>query len=272
MVSFSRRQFMGVSVSGAAMGLAGCNVLGGSDDVEYEGWLAADLVQDIEEGAVIHVDVQELISNWPDEAQEEIDLEEFRQEFGVDEADLDGMVIFEEGGGMMASEQIVLTGSFDPDAIIDNLDIPEDFIEDDAEYEGYQVLMDEFAIGDDAIILSGSYETLIDAHNGEAELITEVDEMWEAALANVAGAGLSGVGIDDSEDAELLGVAMDADGDEVDIEMYGHFESEAAAEDGREEIEAEIEGDIEEDGGEIESVDVDDTVVIVEATIPDFSW
>ena len=271
MVSFNRRQFIGMSVTGAVMGLAGCNVLGGSDDVEYDGWLAADLVQDIEEGAVIHVDVQELVSNWPADALEELDLEEFRTEFGVDETDLDGMVVIEEGSGMTASEQIVLTGSFDPDAIIDDLEVPDEFI-DDAEYEGYQVLMDEFAIGEDAIILSGSYETLIDAHNGETELITEVDEMWEAALDNVAGAGLSGVGIEDSEDAELLGVAMDADGDEVEMRIYGHFESEAAAEDGREEIEAEMEADIEEDGGEIESVDVDDTVVIVEVTIHDFTW
>ena len=272
MDSFNRRQFMGVSVTGVAIGLAGCNVLGGSDDAEYEGWLAADLVQDIEDGAVIHVDVQELASNWPADAQEELELEEFRDEFGVDEADLDGMVVIEEGGGMMTSEQVILTGSFDPDAIFDNLDMPEEFIDDDAEYEGYQVLMDEVAIGDDAIIVSGSYETLIDAHNGETELITEVDEKWDAALDNVSGAGLSGVGVDDSEDAELLGLAMDADGDEVEMRMYGHFESEAAAEDGREEIEAEMEEDIEEDDGEIESVEVDDTVVIVEATIRDFTW
>lgn len=274
MDTFNRRRFMGAAATGAAVGLAGCvdDVLGGSSGSDYDGWLAADLIEDIEDGGVIHVDVQEVAANWPAEAQEEFDIDEMSTELGIDERNLDGMVIIEEGRGMGASEQVVLTGSFDPDEIIEGLGIPEDFIDDDAEYEGYQILMGEFAVGDDAIILSSEYETLIDAHNGEAELITDVDEEWESALDNVAGAGISGVALESDEDAELMGFAMDVSNGDVAVTIYGHFEDEAAAEDGRDEIEAEAEEDFVDEEGEIESIEVDGNVVILEATIYDFEW
>ena len=274
MYRLSRRQFA-VAATGAVTAAAGCTgSLRGSDGADYDEWLAAELFEDVEGGTAMYVDLQRLTSEWPEKAQEEFELEEIAEAFAVDLDDVEGLLSIEGANGSGAIDTSVLLGSFDAEPIVEDVEAEMEARgrdHDPEEYDGFQVFVDEVAIGGEAIVVGPEYVTLIDAGNGDTDRITDVDENWAAVLDDVGGGALSVVRIDSDEGFELLGLSMNADGSRIEVAAHGYYADEAAAKEGREELEAEVEAELS-GAGDIESttVEVEDDVVIVEVQIDDF--
>ena len=231
-------------------------------------WLAADLLRsDNDEAGFFYIDVQRVLAEWPEDAQQEFEIEGMAAELGVEPEDLEGMVVLERSGEFGPQMTLAVTGSFDKDALIAELS---DGMETETHGE-YEVIMEQIAVGADAVVIGDEYASLLDAHTGEIDRIADTDEEWDAAMRYVAGAGLSGVIYEADEDHELMGVAMDAENGDVAVEAYVHFEDAETAEAEQAEAEADAEEEFVE-GGEIHEVSVDANVVIVEGTIHDFEW
>ena len=231
-------------------------------------WLAADLLSDDNDQAgFFYIDVQRVLAEWPEDAQREFEIEGMADELGVEPEDIEGMVVLERSGDLGPEMTVAVTGSFDKDALVAELS---DGMETET-FGEYEVIMDQVAVGTDAVVIGDEYASLIDAHTGEIDRIANTDDEWDAAIRNVADSGLSGVIYESDDDHELLGVAMDAENEDVAIEAYVHFDDAETAEAEQAEAEADAEEEFVEDG-EIHEVSVDGTVVIVEGTIYDFEW
>lgn len=76
----------------------------------------------------------------------------------------------------------IVFGDFEPVTadIIDFLERPDQGQEITDEYQGYTIIGDVFAVGDDTVLLTDRYESHIDAVAGETDRLTETDE--DAAL------------------------------------------------------------------------------------------
>ncbi|AGB16726.1 hypothetical protein Halru_2137 [Halovivax ruber XH-70] len=266
----TRRTLVGAVAAGTATAVAGCtgdlldDDADSSDetDAAYEEWLAADLLVDMDAGTVIHADLGRITDSWPEEARSELGLDSLTDSLGVSVDDIDGMLVFQTG-----RTGLVLTGSFDRDAVVSEL-------AGEAETEtvgDYEVVNGAIAIGSDALVMSADYETLIDARNGDVDRISDVDEEWDAALSGVAGAAMSGVMFDDAESFELMGIAMDADGSDITMEARTHYADAETAEAEKADAEAEAKAEFVENG-EIQSIRVDGNVVVIEAVLSDFQF
>lgn len=272
MTNLSRRSFVGAVAAGAAAGAAGCTdgvggLGGGNDRPAYSRWLSAELLGDVEEAAVIHVDFQHVLAEWPEEARQELDVEEEAAALGLEADDLDDMLMVSRGGGLEIESDIVFTGSFDVDDVVESLAMGMET----EEYEGYEVIMGSVAIDSGAIVASQAYRELIDTRDGEADRLADVDDRWDDVLRNVSGVGFSMISLDPYTDAEIVGVAMEAQNGSIAVTVYSHFADEQAAEEGLETAEAEIEDQLMDDV-EVTDTRVEDTVVVVEGVIEDFEW
>lgn len=268
----SRRSLLGTVAAGVTATAAGCSsgVLGGSGDQQaaYEEWLAADVLDEMSSGLVFYADVQEVRTNWPDGVVSEFGFDSMSTSLGVAAEDLEGMLAFQtDGSDGIGGMGVVLTGSFDKETLVGNVSAGME-----TETHGdFEVVLGTIAISSDAVIIGDTYAALIDARNGDADRITDVDDTWDEAVGSVAGSGLSGVVVDSNEPFELMAIAMDADGSDVTLEARAHFADAETAESEKAAVEAEAESEFVENG-EVQDIRVDGTVVIVEAVIRDFTW
>lgn len=268
----SRRSLLGAAAGCTTAAVAGCTGILGDDDGDsaagqavYEEWLAADVLADLDAGTVIYADIREISRSWPDEALSELQLESLTTNLGVSQEDLEGMLVFETGG--MSGMGVVLTGSFDQDALVTEI---AGEMETES-YGDYEVVNGMVAIGSSALVMSGEYEALIDARNGDADRISDVDEDWDEALSGVAGSAMSGVLFDSAETFELMGIAMDADGSDISMEARVHFADAETAESEKSEAESQAQEEFVE-SGEIRDIRVEGNVVVIEAVMSDFQF
>jgi hypothetical protein len=276
MADHSRRRFLTTVAGAGAAGLAGCNGLpggsgdGGGDssgfraDVEF---VPASVAEGSGTMEIVYVDIPTVRSDFPDEAQSELGMEEFSTQLGIDVDDLGGLLGVETEAGAGAQ---VLTGSFDTSDVLDELGIDEGT----SEYEGYEVVMGEFAITDGALVIGSNYEGMIDAKEGSADRLVDSSDQWSDAVDNAASGAVCGVETAPDDEWTLLAMAINAgSGGEMEFTGYAHFESASDAEANREAVRDDAADDMnEEEDVTIESVSVDGSVVVVEAVAENFSF
>ena len=288
----NRRTFMSASAVAGTAAVAGCLddlPLVGSDSLpDYADWLSADVLLEEDSVFVMHMDYGELLE-WPEDDQEELEVEEIADQMGVETEDIDGFLIVEvpDETGFGGEEHIIFLGSFDPDEAADNLELSDD---PEDEYEGYDVYEEMFmqvAIGDDAIVMSTAYEDWIDASTGEADRVADEDGDWDELLREVGNSAFSMLATADADDEavddplddpangdleglELMGMGMDSAGSDT-YEIFGtmYFEDESDAEDAVEEMEEDAEED---DEVEDYSIDQDGLVVTFEMTTDEMDF
>lgn len=275
MADHSRRRFLTAVAGAGAAGLAGCNgLLGGGDgggggsgfrtDVEF---VPASVAEGSDTVEIVYVDIPTVQSDFPEEAQTELGMEEFSAQLGIDVDDLDGLLGVETEAGTGGQ---VLTGSFDASAVLDELGVDEA----SSEYEGYDVVMGQFAITDGALVIGTNYESMIDAKDGSVDRLVDSSDQWSDAVDDAAGGAVCGIETAPEEEWTLLAMAIDAGNDgAMEFTGYAHFESASDAEANQDAVRDDAADDMnEEEDVTIESVSVDGPVVVVEATAENFSF
>lgn len=275
MAEHTRRRYLTAIAGASAAGLAGCNGLlgggggggGGSGfqaDVEFVPASVADGSGSVE---LVYIDIPTVRSNFPEEAQSELGLGDFSAQLGIDADDLGGLLSAESDAG---SGVQVLTGSFDASDVLDELGVEEGT----SEYEGYTVVMGQFAIDDGVLVLTENYERAIDAKDGSADRLVDSSEQWSDAVENASSGAVSAVETAPDEAWSMMAMAIDAGGDGgMEFTGYAHFESASDAEANQEAVRDSATDDMDDDQDvTIESVSVEGSVVVVEAVAEDVSF
>lgn len=279
MADHSRRRFLTAVAGAGAAGLAGCNgLLDGGGDGSGGGGGGSGLRADAEfvpasiaEGSgsveLVYIDIPTVRSDFPESAQAELGIENLATQFGIDADDLGGLLNAgsDEGSGVQ-----VLTGSFDASDVLDELGVEDGT----SEYEGYDVVGGQFAIDDGVFVLSENYERIIDAKNGSVDRLVDSSEQWGNAVENASSGAVAVVGTAPDETWSMMAVAMNATGDGgMEFTGYAHFESASDAEANQDAVrDGAFDDPEDEQDVTIESVSVDGSVVVVEATAENFSF
>lgn len=273
MTSHTRRGFLTVAAASGLVVVAGC--IGDDDDETtptpdedqlpqgdipaYIEWVPAGLISD-EHSFIANMDVHTVMDTFPEEFTDEIDFTEFAEEFGIDVADLESFMVIEADDAMEEGAMVV-RGSFDPQDVLEAWDV-----EDYDEYEDYLILFGFVAISEDAIIMSESYEAVIDAAYEGTDRVIDVRDHWESASRAIETPAFAGYEEDAEETWELFAFQMDAgEEDLLDLVGYAFYADADTAEAELDDFEDEIEDELED--GEITSVTRIDNVIVVEASV-----
>lgn len=100
----------------------------------------------------------------------------------------------------------VFLGSFDDDAVLEQMDPPEENPETDGEFT---LVGPTRAVGPGVIVLSSSPRTFVDAYRGDVERAHEASSRWERVLDSSADADLLRVIAPEVAPFEVLGLAVD---------------------------------------------------------------
>ena len=276
-----RRTYISLTATTAIAGIAGCQT-GDSDETEdgtpdettvadWRKWIPAELVG--EGSQVLMLDTNRAKAELPANTYEQFQIAQIANALGIEESNIDRMTGVQQGEN---ASNIVLTGSYNPSEIIDDLGTSESDI---TEYSGYKILQEQFAIGSDAIIVAQSYETLIDTKNGQKPYLGKNDDDWNQLLTSIQDSTLAvaapgTIGDDPTIAADKSGVTIDAaDGGGATISIYVHYESESAAEEAmdtaREEFVSGASGTSDVD---IQRFEREGNRIIVEGTTPNFDF
>lgn len=143
------------------------------------------------------------------------DIEIYRQNLadatGTEPDSHEGELLIGVSGATGAAGEIHL-GEFDTDGVVEHLESQDGSVT--GEYEGYTVVGDQLAVGDDAILLTPEYERFIDARHGDGPHLRE--EVPAAGLLlelQPVGPQLSASRRDDDSSIEATATTfMDIDG------------------------------------------------------------
>lgn len=257
----SRRAYLGTIVGLGSLAVAGCL---GDDDDSADGvgsdifdWVPDSYAVDDEPMVTTAVDINAAANEFPQELYDDLELDPFAEELGIEVEDIDTMVTAQTGMRFA----IVLEGSFDIDAMEDHLETP-----DGAEtYEGYTMVTEGTYADDSAIVSSFDAQEPIDARDGRADRAVDTMAFFDTALDDFAGAPIQSYGTDPEDDQSFTGMSMSpAGGSEIEVVAHAYFEDAEAAQASYEEDEDDYLDDIDE--GEIDSVEVEDNVIVVTAT------
>jgi hypothetical protein len=287
-----RRTYLTLTATTALAGAAGCqDTLNGAeteDDTEdgtttpdgpsgsaaaWRRWIPSELV-DGAAAEVLMLDTNRAKSELPSQTYNQFQIGQIASALGVEESNIDRLTGVEES---QTESSIVLTGSYTPSEILTTLEVSDSEV---TTYEGYQVIeAQQFAIGDDAIILSSNHETLIDTKGGSKPYLGQEDADWNQLLTSIQDATLAvatpgTVGDDSSIEADKSGVTINAaEGGGARIAIYVHYDSESAAEEAmnttREEFVSSATGDSDVD---IERFGRQGSRIIIEGTTPNFDF
>ena len=283
-----RRHYLSATVTAAFAGVAGCqDALNGGetedDDEtttgdtggsvpEWRTWIPSELVVDTD-AEVLMLDTDRAKAELPAETYSQFQIGQIAGLLGVEESSIDRMAGVQRGED---DSNLVLTGSYNPSQIIDELEVSDSETET---YEGYQVVGGQFVIGDSAILVASEYETLIDTHAGQKPYLGANDADWNQLMTSIQDATLGvatygTVGDDSSIEADKSGVTIDAaEGSGAKITIFVHFDSEAAAEEAmgtaRDEFVSGAAGSSDVD---IERFERQGSRIIVEGTTPNFDF
>lgn len=262
MISLDRRQFLGSLAAVGVASAAGCTVLddggGGGGVPDYADWVPASMAS-VDEGTfrTFGVDLGRFDDEFPEQARQEIDVGQLAAGIGVEADALDEFAVLQTG---FLSQHQVLTGSFDGEDVVSQLSGGSET----SSYEGFEVVQDQIAVDDGAIVISSEYETIVDAGSGSAERVYEQSGEWEPAFRNVGGGTFTGVVTAPDEDFVLMGIDLNAtgEGDRMQLFAYIHFPSADEAEANTESAQDQVgEGD---ETWELVDISVEGNVVVVE--------
>lgn len=261
MSHYSRRTYLGAIAGIGSVAIAGC--LGDDDDTAGDvgsdtfDWIPDSFAVEDEPMVTTAVDIDAAANEFPQELYDDLELDPFADELGIEVEDIDTMVTAQTGMRFA----IVLEGSYDLEAIEDHLDTP-----DDAEtYEGYTMVTEGTYADESAIISSFDAQEPIDAREGQTDRAVDAMEFFGTALDDFAGAPIQSYGRDPEDDQAFTGMSMSPAGDgEIEVIAHAYFEDADAAQASYEADEEDYLDDMDE--GEIDSVDVEDNVIVVTAT------
>lgn len=175
----SRRSVLGTAAGATTLVAAGCLdalPLVGDDEADsddevppFSEWVPATGVDTLTYGEV------PALEGWPDSVQTELGIDQLLAFVPLD--GIESLILME---GDVGSTQ-VFTGSFDPAAVRDELDLPTDPDDEQGDFELY----DSIAISSDAVVIGDGLERVIDAKRGDTDRLADEDETWHAALTGV---------------------------------------------------------------------------------------
>lgn len=236
-------------------------------------WLPASAVVGRADASVFAGNARRTQSEFPPDAYQELGFGELAQVYGFDEEDLEWLAGVQVRG---ETETGVMTGSFNPNEILQHLEVPDSRVE---EYRGYRVVDSQIAIGESGIVFGQSYQTVIDTKEGDEDALGTTGSGWGALLSDVAGgtivAASTGMFSDPSDiDAERSGAKINAsEGSGAAITIYIHFDSaETAAnvyENRRDELESEARS---EQDTNVSSVEQEGPRIIIAGKTQDFDF
>lgn len=271
----TRRRLLGATAMAGTAAVAGCldevPVIGGGGHPGFSSWIPADTVLDSDGPTVTFFDLH-AVRDWPDDPLPAIDGEDTMfGTLGIVEDDIEGLVDVISDSGI---DSITL-GSFDLGEIEETME--DEFGELVGEYEGFDVYewgRNEFAIGEEALLLMDGYEDYIDVYVGEEPQVADEDGTWEEGIESVGGLDMVNLEVfgdfivhDYQEALELLATGVESDGDEYFSEGYYFFADADDAEEAVDEIEVELDAD---ENLEDYTLDVDGATVVAEGTFAEF--
>lgn len=270
-----RRYLAGAGLAGLT-GLAGCSAElrdavsdddGGdtpettesSDDSEgttvpsWAGWIPAEPVASGTANALA-LDIRKARSEYPQSAYEELQIPRLAEVYGIDQSDMDYFC----GRSPPVGDGVwVLTGTFDPAAVLSNLGVDES---ETGSYRGYSVI-EELAIGPEALVVS-DYRRTLDTRFGDTTGLEAAGPDWELLLSAVSDGTLVNVQTGFFEDT-TLSFSVRASGLEINAARSGGasivahllFASEDRAVEVLENNEGEIRADAVGEDGDVESLE-----------------
>lgn len=283
----SRRASLRVGGAAALSALAGCsgaldegtNADGdasdgpsGDDPAPFRTWIPASLTEADGPLVIVRADVQRVLSEFPDDVQKDLNVDRMAASHGIPREDIREMLAVAVNGN---AQHIVLTGSFDPDAVVESK--PGVDPEDTSEYEGYTVITERLLASPSAVVISTDYETLVDVERGEAPYLGQHDEEWDRLLSDLAGGTLIGAfevarSTTSGPSPERIGTAIDsAGGDRAELTGYYEFSSATDAEEYLEK-EQDLASELGDESAEVRSVERDGNRVIVEIETETFDF
>lgn len=264
MTALDRRTFLGSVAAVSTASVAGCSVLdsggssGGGGVPDYADWIPASMAS-VDDGSfqTFGIDLGRFDSEFPEQARQEIDVQQLATDVGVEMDALGEFAVVQTG---IMTDHSVLTGSFDGDDVVSQLSGGAET----SSYEGFEVIQDQIAVDDGAIVISAEYETIVDAGTGSVDRVYEQSGEWEPAFRNVGGGTFTGVVAAPDEDFDLMGIDLNAtgEGDRMQLFAYIHFPSADEAEANTESAQDQVgEGD---ETWELVDISVEGNVVVVE--------
>lgn len=271
----TRRQFLATAAAAVGMAsVAGCSSVlddsgDGSRGSEWAQWVPVDAIEGRTGSDAARIDVEGAREEFDVSSEFETSMGELETELGLEEGALEETVSIEESASV---DHSVLLGSIDPDDVVEHL-IGDTDLEPDS-YRGYEVVFDEIAVTDGVVVSSESYETIIDTHEGDGESLLETDGEWPAAVENASPGTIALVQPETDAPWELSAFDLQGNGDgTASVTAYAHFSSAAEAEANQDAVRQEASsGDGEAGGYDVQSVSVEDDVVIFEGTTSDIGF
>lgn len=237
---------------------------------EFRKWIPASAVGS-GDAEIAVLDTDRAADEFPQDEYEDFDIAEVSQQYGVTEDAIDWFIVIQEDGDV---QEVAMTGRFDPDDVVQT--ITEGSDAEAESYGDYQVVADQIAVGDSAIVVGEDYADLIDIAEGEGEYLGERDDDWDLLLnsvqeATLIAAGDGWMGNETTDlDPERSGLALDAiDESTAHVEAYLHYESASDAEADLDTAREDASGGFG-DGGELKNVEQDGNRIIVEAETESF--
>lgn len=198
----NRREFIMTAAVATTVGLAGCssdtddsndsndNADSPDEDGETETalpawseWVPEDGMRN-EGDSLFALDIETARQEFPEDVYADFDLTQFESGFGISQSDMTHFI----GIQGETSRVTAILGSFDPQSILDHLDVSDEQVEESGDYS---VVNGNIAIGEGAILNGEDYETFVDAKAGTTASIGTEEEDWTILLDAVGGATLS---------------------------------------------------------------------------------
>jgi len=243
----------------------------------WSAWIPADVFPD-EQAEITALDVQTARDQYPADAYAEFSFSDIAAAYGVSELDFENFIILSLG---VEDEIVAITGTYDPESVVEHLGVEDDRLETVGEYT---VVDSDLAIGQSALIIGSRYEMFLDAHAGDTPTLGETDDTWRDLLWAVSDGTLvsvqDGNGLaDDGQpmldaDVECSGLELNsAGGQRAQITAHLMFNSEDRAQDvldnNRQDI---IDGATDDTDGSVEQVERDGSRIVVTIETETFNF